>query len=146
MRVLPPILFALCAAAMLGANWLLPDDQIIPETLRLWGWLLFALGLLILVAARMQFLRHKANIYTFDKPTALITDGVFGWSRNPMYLGFVLAAFGLAWVFGGGIPFVIAALFLLANAIWYIPFEERAMREAFGQDYADYAAKTRRWL
>lgn len=146
MRILPPILFLLCAAAMFGAWWIALDAPLVPAELRPWGWLAFGLGLLLTVIANRLFRLRNTNIKTFDEPTLLVSDGVFRWSRNPMYVGFVIALFGLAWVFGGSMQFAIAVLFFIVTAVWYVPFEERAMRAKFGQAFDDYAASTRRWL
>lgn len=146
MRILPPILFTLSAAAMFGSWWAIPDLSLVPPRLQSWGWVPFGVGLLVALAANRHFYRRKTNIMTFDEPTILVSDGLFRWSRNPMYAGMVMAMFGLAWVFGGPGEIAIAVLFFVVTAAWYIPFEERAMRAKFGPAFTDYAARTRRWL
>lgn len=146
MRIIPPRLFALCAAAMLALWSFVQGGPAVDAAFRPLGWIPLVLGLTLTLAGARLFDGRKTNIKTFNEPTILVTDGLFRWSRNPMYLGFVVAQFGLALVFGGIGQFIIAALFFLAAALWYIPFEEAAMRTKFGQAYADYAARTRRWL
>ena len=77
---------------------------------------------------------------------ALVTAGPYALTRNPMYLGLVLAATGIAlWV--GAWPMFAAplAVFATANGV-HIPFEEAKMRRQFGEAFDAYAARVRRWV
>ncbi len=76
----------------------------------------------------------------------LVTRGPFTHTRNPMYLGLVMMAFGFAFYFGT-IPFyaVPVLLFLLCN-FSFIPFEETKMQRQFGDQYTDYLRRVRRWI
>jgi len=76
----------------------------------------------------------------------LVTRGPFRHTRNPMYLGLVLMAFGFAFYFGT-IPFyaVPVVLFLLCN-FSFIPFEEAKMQRQFSDQYTDYRGRVRRWI
>ena len=75
-----------------------------------------------------------------------MTGGPYRFTRNPMYLGLVVLAVGIAvWV--GTWPLVIAPLAVFATANWvHIPFEEAKMRRQFGADYDGYVARVRRWM
>jgi len=77
---------------------------------------------------------------------ALVVGGPFRFSRNPMYLGLIVAALGMA-AFAGYWLMLAAplAVFLTANYV-HIPFEEAKMRRQFGEDFDAYAGKVRRWL
>ncbi|MEH2489639.1 methyltransferase family protein [Bradyrhizobium sp. AZCC 2230] len=76
----------------------------------------------------------------------LVTSGPYRFTRNPMYLGLVLLALGIAvWV--GAWPMFIAPVAVFATANWvHIPFEEAKMRRQFGAAYDDYVARVRRWV
>ena len=76
----------------------------------------------------------------------LVTGGPFRFTRNPMYLGLVLAMVGVAF-FMGTLPFfaVPVLLFLLCNLV-FIPFEEAKMRRQHGNPYTDYIHRVRRWI
>src|SRR5437016_12962558 len=78
--------------------------------------------------------------------TRFVTHGPYRFSRNPMYLGLILAAFAIAF-YGGTLVFfpVPFLLFVLCNAL-FIPFEEAKMARQFGHRYTEYRAKVRRWL
>jgi protein-S-isoprenylcysteine O-methyltransferase Ste14 len=103
-------------------------------------------GLSLTLSAARHFARKETNIVTFAEPTRLVEDGWFRISRNPMYLGFALLLAGTALAIGGAWTFLPAALFLLVAEHLYIPFEERAMTEAFGEEYRRYARRVRRWV
>ncbi len=76
----------------------------------------------------------------------LVTTGPYRFTRNPMYLGLVLVALGIAfWV--GAWPMFLAPLATFATTNWvHIPFEEQRMRQQFGQEFDAYADRVRRWI
>ena len=66
------------------------------------------------------------NIKTFDEPGVFVKCGLFKYARNPMYIGFVMALFGIALLYQGSVSsFVIAFLFFIISDQWYVRFEER---------------------
>ena len=144
--LLPPMLYVGCLGVMIGVHltgWL-PAD--VPLPLR---WLGLTMGLVGLFIARLgatTFRTHKTNIHTFRPPTRFVTDGLFAYSRNPMYLGFGISVFGFALAFGSFGGFGVAMLFVAMLDRWYVRFEERCMLETFGNDYVEYCRKVRRWL
>ncbi|HYE52619.1 MAG TPA: isoprenylcysteine carboxylmethyltransferase family protein [Azospirillaceae bacterium] len=144
--LLPPVLVLIFAAAAILASALLPADRVVPEAWRPWGWALVAAGALLTAAARMQFARARTAINTFAEPGTLVTGGAFRLSRNPMYLGFAAVLAGLAVRLGSASAIALALLFVLIADRWYIAFEEARLRRRFGETYADYARRTRRWL
>ena len=84
---------------------------------------------------------------TFDKPSKLLTNGLFKYSRNPIYLGLLLAILGVALLTKGSIlSLSIVLIFFVITDRWYIAFEEKMMLEKFGDEYTDYCKKVRRWI
>ena len=146
MRPLPPLVFLLCLLVMSGLRLCLPGPLFIPWPWALTGLAPLALGLMLTLGGAGQFRRRDTNIKTFDDPDVLVTDGWFRLSRNPMYLGFVLALLGVATLLGAVVPFAVVLLFWVLTDRWYIAFEERAMRRRFGDAYEAYARRVRRWL
>lgn len=96
----------------------------------------------------VAFRQHDTTVLPMhpDKASTVVRDGIFRYTRNPMYLGLALLLAAWAIYLAN-----IAALALLVPFVLYmtrfqiIP-EERALLEKFGSDYADYAIRTRRWL
>ncbi len=145
-KIVPPVLFVI-AILMIGIlHSLLPITHLLrpPDTLP--GIILLLGGLGISAWHNRLFHRLGTNIHTFSEPGLLVTEGLFRFSRNPMYLGFAIALTGVALALGTLTPFLIVLLFVLIADRWYIPFEEQAMTEKFGEAYRDYAKRVRRWL
>lgn len=80
-----------------------------------------------------------------DQPGALITSGAFAFSRNPLYVAFILMFLGILLTFGRW-----EFLLYLAGALWLIHRqilrEEEALREIYGEAYADYTRSVRRYI
>jgi protein-S-isoprenylcysteine O-methyltransferase Ste14 len=145
-RLLPPLLVLICLAAMGVLRVSAPGVMLIEGPAAWAGAAPILAGLAFLVAGSGTFRRRGTNIKTFNEPDVLVTDGLFRWTRNPMYLGFVLLLLGAAILLGSATAFGPVLLFWLVANSWYIPFEERALRLKFGDDYADYARATPRWI
>jgi len=144
-RFLPPhgFLLALGCMALLaipGSGGLLPGP---------WRWLgaLPVLGgLLLALAGSRQFAAVGTNIVPLTRSSALVTSGVFAWSRNPMYLGMILTLIGLAVMINRTLPWLIVPSFALWLRFRFVRHEESLMEETFGDDYRDYRQRVRRWL
>ena len=144
-RLLPPHSFILLGLTAAALGWVV-DTPILDSAVRWGGGIPLATGIALTVAGSRQFERASTNIKTFDEPDVLVTTGWFRWTRNPMYLGFLLALVGWALLLDRWIAFVAPAAFLAIADRWYIPFEEHRMAAAFGDDYRTYRARVRRWL
>ncbi|KZN47756.1 hypothetical protein N482_09020 [Pseudoalteromonas luteoviolacea NCIMB 1942] len=84
---------------------------------------------------------------TFDEPNKLVVEGVFRYTRNPMYLGFVISLLGLFLLLGANeLSLGVVVLFVLVSDRWYIRFEERMMFEKFREQYQAYCRNVRRWM
>jgi len=105
-------------------------------------------GVVIAVPAVVSFRRARTTVHPLhpDAASALVTSGIFRFTRNPMYLGLLLLLLGWA-VFLASAPALIPAFGFvpLMNRLQIIP-EERALAEKFGGDFAGYQARVRRWL
>ncbi len=146
MKILPPTLWVITIAVMAGLRLILPGPSLIPAPFHWLGLVLMIIGLALALAGSRQFSRVGTTINTFDEPVHLVTDGLFRWSRNPMYLGFALGLMGLAVLLQTLAGFVLSILFIAVTDRWYIRFEEAALRRHFGAAYDHYTHQTRRWL
>lgn len=118
----------------------------LPWPARIAGLAAIAVGVALTLRHALLFQRLDTNIYTFNDPDLLVRDGAFAWTRNPMYLGFVLFLTGLAIGLGSVVAFIGPLVFFVAADRWYIPFEERRMHATFGADYERYRQTVRRWM
>lgn len=145
-KVLPPTYFLAAVALTVALHFLFPVATFIPLTWRFAGLLPIAAGIALNLAADRQFERRNTTVKPFQESSALVTDGVFRWSRNPMYLGMVLIVSGIAIIEGSVSPWiVVAALAVLLDRI-FILREEKMLQEAFGTVFQQYKKRIRRWL
>ena len=112
------------------------------------GVFLLFLGFFILISAVRLFRKDKTTVNPLspEQATKLVTDGIFKYSRNPMYLGMALVLGSIAVFFNliGGI--ILVALFCAYITKFQILPEERAMRDLFSDDFDKYTKVTRRWI
>ncbi|MGB0906084.1 MAG: methyltransferase family protein [Maricaulaceae bacterium] len=145
----PPILQALVAGLVAWCLKLLfpkldvtlPWSELIAVTIGL-------AGVLITVKAVGVFSANQTTINPIEpeKVSALVTDGLYRYSRNPMYLGLLLVVIGFA-IFLQNLSSILGVvLFIFSMTQFQIKPEERVMSDKFGQNYKDYKARVRRWL
>ncbi len=148
MRRLPPVAWVIL---LIGASYGL---SLAPglATLFAFNARVFAIAALLaaaalLLASTLQFRLAKTEFMP-NSPTnsSLVTSGVFGLTRNPMYLGMTLICLAAALWFGRWpMPAAPLAFFAIANWV-FIPFEEAKMRRQFGPAFDAYVKRVRRWL
>ncbi len=145
----PPLLFL--AALLLGfaTDRLLPSPFTIParDPVR-WtvAGSLILIGLALAAAGIRNFSRAATPVPTNQPTRALVTSGIHGCSRNPIYLGLFLVYGGIG--IAARSPWALILMLPLAITIRYgvVAREEAYLEEGFGDAYRDYKARVRRWL
>jgi len=146
-RILPPIVWLICALLIQAQASFMPVLPQFPGPIAQWAGLsVFVAGLGLLIWAWSQFVRVGTNINTFRPPDQLVIDGAFAWTRNPMYLGFLLTLIGGAIWTAAPATLIWPFLFFSICHWHYIPFEEKAAANAFGEAYQAYRRGVRRWI
>jgi len=142
----PPILFGAMALVAWLAGRALPLPWPDAPALSLAGWGILASGLALDLWAMVVMTRRRANILPHRAATALVTDGPFAWSRNPIYLGNTLVLTGCGVAFGNAWFLPAAAVAAAAVTLLAIRREEAHLAARFGADWSAYAARTARWI
>ncbi|MCU0984153.1 MAG: isoprenylcysteine carboxylmethyltransferase family protein [Acetobacteraceae bacterium] len=142
----PPILFGGAALAAWLAGRALPLPWPEAQALAMLGWAMIAAGVALDLWAMAVMTRRRANILPHRAATALVTEGPFAWSRNPIYLGNSLLLGGCGFAFGNAWFLIAAAGAAVAVSILAIRREEAHLAARFGEDWTGYAARTARWL
>lgn len=145
-KILPLVWLLIALITMAGlhffwplAIWLLPP--------RTWfGLAPLCFGLYMSALSAKAFQKAETGLIPFDEATALVTDGFFRYTRNPMYLGMVLFLAGVAMLFGSFGSLIPVPLFAWIIQRNFILAEERFMEAAFGDDFLAYKSRVRRWL
>ena len=143
----PPLLFL--AALLLGfvSDRLLPLPG--PRT-DLVHWIiagsLILIGLALAAAGIRNFSRAGTPVPTNEPTRALVTTGIHGWSRNPIYVGLFLVYAGIAIAASSPWALILAVPLALTIRYGVIAREEAYLEQRFGDAYRDYKARVRRWL
>lgn len=112
------------------------------------GFFVLTAGLAAFFAAVALIQRHMclslfAN--TFGQPTRLITSGVFRYTRNPIYVAFLIPLATIAY-FSPEVAVVAIVLYISAMNAFLIRIEEAALEAHFGEDYRQYQRDVPRWI
>ncbi|HEU4685536.1 MAG TPA: isoprenylcysteine carboxylmethyltransferase family protein [Nitrospira sp.] len=148
LKIPPMALMCLMAGVMWIAARLLPDLEFaVPaRTVLAFAVALVALG--IVLWAVMQFRRASTTVNPM-KPHAsssFVTTGVYAYSRNPMYLGFLLALLAWAIYLSNIAAFLILPGFVLFLNRFQIEPEEAALTALFPREFPEYKHRVRRWI
>jgi protein-S-isoprenylcysteine O-methyltransferase Ste14 len=145
----PPIIYAI---AIVG-GWLIQLVLPLPWFRGMAGELLFALGALLIaigIAIDLTAMRHlhraRTTILPNRKAEHLVTAGIYGFSRNPIYLGNTILVFGAGLV--SGIAWYILLAFIAAFIAYKLAIspEEHHLERRFGKAYRDYKKRVNRWF
>ena len=145
-QVLPPTYLLITILGMIGLRLLLPAAVFIPSRWGLLGLIPLVAGVGIELIANQAFRRAGTTVRPFEVSSTLVKDGIFRMSRNPMYLGFALILCGVGILLGSALPFLAVVLFLFLIERRFIRREEWVLADRFGNEWEEYAARTRRWM
>lgn len=109
---------------------------------------LLVAGILVGGIALSLFARARTTVNPLKpaESSALVTRGIYGWTRNPMYLGMLIVLLAWALLVGNWLAFLGLPLFMLYINRFQIAPEERVLRQRFGGQFDDYCGRVRRWL
>ena len=124
-RLYPPHYLVLSIASIIGIDWLVPVPFVAAAFALIGGLLFLVIGLILAASAARLFSKAKTGIVPFSESTKLVVSGAYRFTRNPMYLGMFFCL-------------IIRQRFVLK--------EEVQMQETFGDDYAQFKARIRRWI
>jgi protein-S-isoprenylcysteine O-methyltransferase Ste14 len=146
---IPPVALAMIAAGLMWCarsaapdfDFPFPSNLVFPVGLAL-------LGALTCLAGVVAFRRAKTTVNPMkpDTTSSLVVSGIYRYTRNPMYLGFLLLLMAWAAALSNMLALVSLLAFVLYMNRFQIVPEERMLASRFAQDYAEYRTRVRRWL
>ncbi len=110
------------------------------------GLLIIISGLIFAIPALRQFFKTKNTIILIKPANSLQTTGIYSLTRNPMYLSLLLLYLGMAFIFGNWWTLFLIPLLVIVILYRIILPEERYLTRAFGEEYAAYKTRVRRWI
>ena len=148
-RKIPPPLVALFLAILM---WLTPalagSFGISQELRRGVALALFCLGLSIAASGIVAFRRARTTVNPIkvSSASALVSGGIYRFTRNPMYLGLLLQLLAWAIFLSNPLALLWLPVFVSYITLFQIMPEERALTSLFGSEYSAYKQSVRRWL
>ncbi len=145
-RVAPPLVFLSYLIGALIVGWLIPFPTPWTFALRVVGGLMVILGFLLAGLAVSQMMKLHTSPDPHQSVSTLVTGGPYGFSRNPIYLGFFLIYLGFT-LFAGTLWGLLASPFLfwtITHAV--IHAEEIYLEDKFGDTYKEYRSRVRQWI
>ena len=148
LKVPPVIQVAISAGLMWIVTILLPELHIALSASSLIALILTSIGVGVALFGVWAFRSANTTVDPRipDQSSSHVTDGVYGISRNPMYLGFLLMLLGWGVFLCNIAVFLVLPFFVMYMNRFQIRPEERYMREKFGHAYRQYEAAVRRWV
>jgi protein-S-isoprenylcysteine O-methyltransferase Ste14 len=142
----PPLIVLGLIIAGLALDWAWPAPVFDGRAQAILGGALFAAGLGLVLPCVRLFRRAGTNVPTYQPTTALVTEGPYRFSRNPIYLGLALGYAGIAVMIDSAwlIVLVVALVAILDLAV--IRREEAYLAAKFPDAYRSYQGRVRRWL
>lgn len=145
-NVHPPIvaLMFIVIAYVLGR--FAPIFFVVPAVLQTVGLLLTFAGFLLGITAFAEFRKGRTTLDPHGSVTQLVSSGIYRFTRNPIYLGFLLIVIGLPLKSGLYWGIVMAPFYILTMNRLVIEHEEAYLEKKFGETYTGYMSRVRRWL
>jgi protein-S-isoprenylcysteine O-methyltransferase Ste14 len=145
----PPLLFLAALLLGLASDRLLPLPFAVPGN-NLVHWTvassLILIGVGLAAAGIRNFSRAATPVPTNEPTRALVTTGIHGWTRNPIYLGLFLVYGGIGIAARSSWTLVLTLPLAITIRYGVVAREEAYLERRFGDAYRDYKARVRRWL
>ena len=146
---IPPVAIGLVTMALMWlASWLVPalavpfpGHQVMAGCMAAAGAAISGFGV-----ALFRLARTTVNPMKPESSSSLVQSGIYRLTRNPMYLGFFLVLAGWALYLANVLAFLLLPFFIAYMNRFQIGPEERALKNLFGQEFAAYASRVRRWI
>ena len=147
-KIPPPVVALVAALLMWWLRGFYPLSLLDNQTGKTLALLSVALGLLVAAMGVTAFRSARTTIDPLHpaKASAVVTTGVYAYTRNPMYLGMALVLLGLCLHLADLTSFLMLALFIRFISRYQIQPEERVLLDKFGDDYQSYMERVGRWL
>ncbi|WP_095500530.1 methyltransferase family protein [Paraferrimonas haliotis] len=148
LKVPPIVVMLLTGVLMFLASIATVQFSVDGPVMDIAGWAFGLVGLVVIFRGVQVFKRHQTTVDP-RIPSAsnqLVTNDIYGLTRNPMYLGMTLCLVGWGLYLGSIVALVFVAVFIAFITRFQICTEERLLARKFGKSYLEYAKDVRRWI
>ena len=145
-KIHPPVLTVIFIVIAYLAKRTIPLQFVVSNTVENIGFGLVVVGFLFGVASFLVFRKARTTLNPHGQVAAIVSDGIYRFTRNPIYLGFLLMVIGLPLNSGSYWGVVLAPVFVMSMNRLVIEKEEAYLEKKFKDVYTSYKSRVRRWL
>lgn len=142
----PPVIVLIMIAAGFAAGLIQPLPYIDGYTRYTAGGALLLVSAVIMLSAYFKMTRAGTNVDVRKPATTVLTDGVYSYSRNPMYVSMVVFLAAVSVLLNNLWIMILIPVFIFIMGRGVIAREEHYLEGKFGAQYTDYKNRVRRWL
>lgn len=144
----PPLFYVLIFLASIFFQRKLPISELLfhQTLIKIVGVLFLIVALFFLVRSLRQFLLTKNTLILIKPASSLQKTGIYGITRNPMYVGLAFVYIGVACLVGNWWTFILLPFLIFIIQEYIIKREEKYLELEFGQTFRDYRSAVKRWL
>ena len=148
LKVPPLALVFLVATLMWLVTWAIPTIEFELPARTLVSVSVAVAGMVITGLGVASFRRAKTTVNPMKPASSstLVVSGIYRFTRNPMYLGFLLGLIGWAIFLSNALAFFLLPAFVAYMNRFQIEPEEKALGVLFGEQFVAYSSRVRRWL
>jgi protein-S-isoprenylcysteine O-methyltransferase Ste14 len=142
----PPVIFLGYLVSALVLQWVVPFPTPWRVPLRILGGVLVIAGLALGGSAFLEMMKAHTTPDAHQPSTALVTTGPYRFTRNPIYLGFLLIDLGFT-LLAGTLWGLLLSPFLIGTITrWIIHAEEAYLGKKFKEEYQAYYSRVHQWI
>lgn len=148
LKIPPVLLVIIFALLMQGLSSALPNLGL-EYSLRLSLFLLLSTGAIFIALLGVWHFKKAKTTVNPTKPessSSLVQDGIYQYTRNPMYLGMAIFLIGFGIFLNSVYAIILVLAFIGYMTLFQIKPEEAALKKVFGKEFQKYQEQTRRWL
>lgn len=145
-NIMPTTYLLVAILLCVALHLLTPISYLLPSPWNLTGLIPLFFGVWINLSADRAFKEAETTVKPFKESNALIQDGAFRWSRNPMYLGFAAILLGISVLLRSLSPYIAVVVFVVLMDLVFIRVEEQMLEEKFGDEWRRYRSRVRKWI
>jgi protein-S-isoprenylcysteine O-methyltransferase Ste14 len=142
----PPLVALMFIVIAYFLGRFVPVPFVVPPVLQYIGLAVTFIGFLLGIGAFMEFRKSRTTLDPHGSTKNLVTSGIYRFTRNPIYLGFLLMVIGLPLNSGLIWGLVTAPFYMMTISHLVIEREEAYLGRKFKNQYTDYTSRVRRWL
>jgi len=145
-KIHPPVLLFIHLFGIYLLNKFLPLTFAFPTVLMGVGYALVLVGFGLAFIAASRFMQARTTLDPHGSVSTIVTKGIYGFTRNPIYLGFVCMLIGFPFIFRSYWGLILSPVFMLLMNSLVIQQEEAYLEKKFGETYTSYKSRVRRWF